>query len=314
MREFYFVVIPLLAGFLLDTLLGDPKNLPHPIRWFGMAISYLDNQFNSGKNKKLKGAFVSVFLIGSTFLVFKYLIEFSQFNEYFYYSITTIFVFYGLANRSLITEALKVENKLNNEGIEAGRKQLGFIVGRDTSQLSDNNIRKAVLETLAENLSDGVIAPIFYYIIGGVPLMFVYKMINTLDSMIGYKNKRYKDFGYFAAKLDDVINFFPARITAFLMIFITLSKRGLISVLKYGNQHTSPNAGFPESALAGILNCQFGGANTYHGKLVEKPLIGLNNRTIVKKDIYKASFINYLSAVFFIFFCIYFVSYFARIA
>jgi len=300
MREFYFTVIPLLAGFILDMFFGDPRNIPHPIRWFGRAISFFESKFNLGKNRKLKGAFTSILLIIATFLVFYWLIECSQFNIYFYYLVSAIFVFYGLANRSLIIEALKVEEQLSKNGIEAGRKHVSYIVGRDTSQLSENNIRKAVLETLSENLSDGVIAPIFYYIIGGIPLMFAYKMINTLDSMIGYKSNRYKYFGFFAANLDDAVNFFPARITALLMVLVTLSKRGLIFILKYGNKHSSPNAGFPEAALAGILNCQFGGDNFYHGKLVEKPSIGMNDRFITSNDIYKASLINFFVALIFI--------------
>lgn len=301
MKEFYLMAIPLFLGFILDSFLGDPRWLPHPIRWFGKAISFFEQRFNYGENKKINGAFVTVILIVTIYLSFYYLIEFSKFNKYFYFTFATIFVFYGIANRSLITEALKVEKKLTKEGVEAGRKQVSFIVGRDTSQLSEKQIRKAVLETLSENLSDGVIAPIFYYAIGGIPLMFVYKMINTLDSMIGYKSDRYKNFGFFAAKLDDLVNFIPARITALLMVIITFSWRGATFILKFGNQHSSPNAGFPEAALAGILNCQFGGANRYHGKTVEKPLIGLKDRLITKKDIYKASVVNYVTALFFVF-------------
>ncbi len=298
--EFYLIAVPLVLGFILDSVLGDPLWLPHPIRWFGKAISFFEQRFNSGKNRKIKGTFTTIFLVVITYLAFYYLIEFSKFNKYFYYTLTIIFVFYGLANRSLITEALKVEKKLSREGVEAGRKQVGFIVGRDTSELSENQIRKSVLETLSENLSDGVIAPIFYYAIGGIPLMFVYKMINTLDSMIGYKSDRYKDFGFFAAKLDDLVNFIPARITALLMVIITFSWRGATFILKFGNQHSSPNAGYPEAALAGILNCQFGGANKYHGKWIEKPLIGENDRVVSKKDIYKTALINCLEAFMFV--------------
>ncbi len=306
MTDFELISIPLALGFFLDSILGDPLWLPHPIRWFGKAISSFEHRFNSGKNRKLKGAFVTVFLIVTTYLALYYLLEFSKFNKYLYFTLATIFVFYGLANRSLITEALKVEEKLSKEGVEAGRKQVGFIVGRDTSKLSENQIRKAVLETLSENLSDGVIAPLFYYAIGGVPLMFAYKMINTLDSMIGYKNDKFKNFGFFSAKLDDLINFIPARITALLMVIIAFSWRGFVFILKFGNQHSSPNAGYPEAALAGILNCQFGGANRYHGKWIEKPLIGENDRIISKKDIYKTALINYLSAFMFVCFVLLF--------
>jgi len=209
-----------------------------------------------------------------------------------FYPVATLMVFYGLANHSLISEGLNVNRKLNREGLNAGRNQLRFIVGRDTSALSENQIRIAILETISENLSDGVVAPLFYYAFGGVPLMLMYKMVNTLDSMIGYKNERFKKFGMFAARMDDVANFVPARITAFLMVLITFSWRGASFVMKFGNKHSSPNSGYPEAALAGILNCRFGGPNVYHGNLVEKPFIGYNDRIITNHDIKKACFIN----------------------
>jgi adenosylcobinamide-phosphate synthase len=158
--------------------------------------------------------------------------------------------------------------------------------------LSENQIRIAALETLSENLSDGVIAPLFYYAIGGIPLMLAYKMVNTLDSMIGYNNERFKDFGMFAARTDDVANFIPSRITALLMVLVTLNWKGLKFILKYGNKHSSPNSGYPEAALAGILNCRFGGPNLYHCKTIEKPFIGDNNRTISNNCIIQACLIN----------------------
>lgn len=300
MIYFYQIVIPLVIGFVLDSLLGDPLWLPHPIRLFGKAIAFLEIKLNKGKYLKLKGSIATLILVSIVYVGFYFIIEFSEALKYLYYLIASIFVFYGLANRSLITEALKVERKLSEEGIEAGRKQLSYIVGRDTSQLSENNIRIAVLETLSENLSDGIIAPLFFYAIGGIPLMFAYKMVNTLDSMIGYKSERYKQFGYFAAKLDDIVNFIPARITALLMVLITLNFKGLKYIFLFGNKHSSPNAGYPEAALAGILNCRFGGSNYYHGKLIDKPFIGLNERSVSQKDLYKACVINYITAMVFL--------------
>jgi len=198
-----------------------------------------------------------------------------------------------LANKSLLQEGIEVFRHLNSLGLEAGRKRLSWIVGRDTSQLSEHEIRLAVFETLSENLSDGVIAPLFYYAIGGVPCMMCYKMINTMDSMIGYKNDKYILFGRFAARLDDVVNFIPARITALLMIFVTLSYRGLKFIFKYGKAHTSPNAGYPESALAGILNCRFGGPHDYGGVSVDKPYIGENDRLLKNEEINKIKYINH---------------------
>ena len=294
------LVIPLIIGFVLDSIFGDPHWLPHPIRLFGNTISYFEKRYNNGENRITKGALLTILLVISTWSIIYLVVNISFINQYIYYATTSIFVFYGLANRSLIVEALKVEKELSTNGILAGRKLLSYIGGRDTSQLSENKIRIAVLETLAENLSDGIIAPLFYYAIGGVPLMLAYKMANTLDSMIGYKSDRYKDFGFFAAKFDDVVNYIPARITSIIMVVITLSFRGVKFIFKYGSKHASPNAGYPESALAGILNCRFGGPNIYHNKLVDKPYIGTNKRDIYKRDIIKASFINYFTSLVFV--------------
>ncbi|WP_319478879.1 adenosylcobinamide-phosphate synthase CbiB [uncultured Draconibacterium sp.] len=292
MNEHLDLIIPLLAGFALDCLLGDPHSLPHPIRWFGKAISVGEAKLNRGLNRKIKGALLAFCLIFTTYFVFKLGLTILSAYQNLYFVVSSILVFYGLANRSLIQEALRVILKLEKEGLEAGRQQLSMIVGRETSQLNENQIRTAVLETLAENLSDGVIAPLFFYFIGGVPAMLAYKMANTLDSMIGYKNMRYKDFGFFAAKLDDVLNFIPARLTAILMAVVSFSFRAIRFIYKYGRKHSSPNAGYPEAALAGILNCRFGGPNRYHGKLVEKPFIGENPRPVSANDVYKACLIN----------------------
>ena len=203
-----------------------------------------------------------------------------------------MFVFYGLANHSLIQEGGEVIRTLEEQGLDAGRKRLSWIVGRDTSQLSPKKIYTAVLETMAENLSDGVVAPLFFYALGGFPAMMAYKMVNTLDSMIGYKDARYKDFGCCSAHLDDVLNYIPARLTAFL-IALSGYRKGIFSFIrKYARQHASPNSGYPESAMAGILDCRFGGPNIYHGILVEKPYIGTNNRELSINDYKRAARIN----------------------
>jgi adenosylcobinamide-phosphate synthase len=287
-----YIIYPLVAAFILDSLLGDPRWLPHPIRAFGFAISKTEKWFNHGKNRILKGMISSILLIAITWAFFFIIEQISKPYPLGFYIISTLFVFYGLANRSLISEAMNVERRLQKEGLDAARQQLSFIVGRETSQLDKNQIRTAVLETLAENLSDGVVAPLFYYALGGFPLMLSYKMVNTLDSMIGYKSEQYHKFGRFAARFDDFANFVPARITAILMTLVTLSWRGFTFIFKYGRKHSSPNAGYPEAALAGILNCRFGGPNRYHGKLVEKPFIGAQAREIKHRDITKTTRIN----------------------
>lgn len=295
-HEFLFI-LPLLIGFLLDCLLGDPLWLPHPIRLYGNSILFFSGKLNSGKGRKVKGALMAVLLISSTYLIFWLLLNFAKSNQFVYLSVAGLFVFYGLANRSLITEAHKVISVLEKQGLEAGRKQLGYIVGRETKNLNEQQIRTAVLETLAENLSDGVIAPLFFYALGGVPAMMAYKMANTLDSMVGYKSEKFKQFGWFSARFDDLVNFIPARITALIMVLISFSPRGLFYIFRYGHQHSSPNAGYPESALAGILNCRFGGPNVYHGQLVEKPFIGSSGREITTNDVYKIYLINFFSCV-----------------
>lgn len=294
------IISPLIFGYVLDAIIGDPYWLPHPIRVYGNIINTLEKKLNKGNKRKLKGALISTFLILFTFSLFYF--TFALLKDYTkaYILLASVGVFYGLANHSLIKESLNVEKSLKNEGIVKARVKLSYIVGRDTTNLSKQQIRKAVLETLAENLSDGVIAPLFYYSIGGVPLMLSYKMINTLDSMIGYKSDRFKDFGWFAAKTDDVFNFIPARITAFLMVAITFSLRGFKSIMKFGSKHSSPNAGYPEAALSGILNTKFGGPNIYHGKLINKPYIGTNERELEHIDIIKACILNGITTLVFI--------------
>lgn len=294
------IIIPLLIGFAMDCLFGDPYWLPHPIRLFGNLISAGERRLNKGNHKKIKGAVLSISLVLITFFVLWLGLNWLANSRIIFLIVSSALVFYGLANRSLIQESVKVISVLNRKGIEAGRKQLSMIVGRDTSKLTENEIRTAVLETLSENLSDGVIAPLFFYFLGGVPAMLAYKMANTLDSMIGYKSDRYKDFGFFAAKFDDLLNFIPARLTSFLMVLVTVSFRGLRYIFKYGRKHSSPNAGYPEAALAGILNCRFGGSNIYHGVYFDKPYIGENEKLLSNRDIYVACLVNLFSTILFI--------------
>jgi adenosylcobinamide-phosphate synthase len=307
----YISIYSLIVGFVLDAIVGDPYHWPHPIKTFGKVIGNGEKLFNHGRYKILKGGTLSFFLILSAYYLFHYMEKLISDCTIILFVFNVIFVFYGLANRTLINEALKVIRSLEKEGIEAGRKQLSYIVGRDTSHLSENQIKIAVLETISENLSDGVIAPIFYYAIGGIPLMFAYKMINTLDSMIGYKNERYKQFGLIAARIDDIANYIPSRFTAFLMALISFKWRVWKFIFRYGHLHSSPNAGYPEAALAGVLNCRFGGANIYHGKKVKKPFIGKINRTIFKADIIKACSLNAVISLFMVALVVFYLIHFS---
>ena len=211
-----------------------------------------------------------------------------------------IAVFYCLAGTTLIREVREVFLALDRS-LDEGRTQVARIVGRDTSELSAQEVRTAALETLAENLSDGVIAPLFWFAILGVPGMLAYKMVNTLDSMIGYRTERYKDFGCWAAHIDDIANYIPARLTALLMIVgywpKAKSQKLTAFVRRYGRNHASPNSGYPEAALAGILDCRFGGPHYYFGQLFEKPFIGENDRELTTADMKKAIRVNRMAEV-----------------
>ncbi|WP_025663040.1 adenosylcobinamide-phosphate synthase CbiB [Aquimarina megaterium] len=308
------VIIPLVIGYILDLILGDPRWLPHPIRLFGNSIAFGEKKLNTNPFAFIKGMALTIGLLIGTIAFFYYTQKLISSYTIAYYTFTSIFVFYALANKSLIDEGKAVFTALQ-EGIAQGRKRLSWIVGRETDQLNPQQIKTAVFETLSENLSDGVIAPLFYYALFGVAGAMGYKMINTLDSMIGYKNERYIHFGKFAAKLDDVVNYIPARLTAFLMLLVTGKLHKIPFVVQYGKQHSSPNAGYPEAALAAILDCKFGGPNYYHGKLVDKPFIGTNDRILKDQEIKTVARINQkVTFTFVLLICMvyYFLYYIAR--
>lgn len=284
--------LPLLTAWLLDHWLGDPLWMPHPVVGFGKVISLLEQGLNKGGYRFMKGAMMSLLLIIGVYSTSFFLLRWvAPFSPGLLLTLQVLLIFYCLAGTTLVREVREVFRAVDRS-LEEGRTQVARIVGRDTSQLTAQEVRIAALETLAENLSDGVIAPLFWYLLFGVPGMLTYKMINTLDSMIGYKNERYCQFGCFAARLDDVANYIPARLTAFLMILASRRLSLLAFVGKYGSQHASPNSGYPEAALAGILNCQFGGPHHYFGEEIWKPYIGSNNRLLTTEDMHIATRIN----------------------
>ncbi|MBR3087802.1 MAG: cobalamin biosynthesis protein CobD [Prevotella sp.] len=289
--------LSLLAGWLLDLVLGDPQRLPHPVVGFGKMIAFGEHRLNHGQHRKLKGALMAIILIIVVFLC-GWLIRrlLSLASVYLAVGFDIIVVFYCLAGTTLIREVRAVFIALDRS-LEDGRRQVARIVGRDTSELSAQEVRAAALETLAENLSDGVTAPLFWLAIGGTPGMLAYKMVNTLDSMIGYRTERYKDFGCWAARIDDVANYIPARLTALLMVIASGRIRLLSFVAKYGRNHASPNSGYPEAALAGILDCRFGGPHYYFGELFDKPYIGEHERQFTTADMEKAVRINRIAEV-----------------
>lgn len=287
-----FSVLPFLIGWLADRMLGDPEEWPHPIVWFGKAISFGEKRLNRGSNRVVKGALMSILLVVGVYTICHFLLLMaSTIDSHLKTLIIIIGVFYCLSGKTLIKEVKGVFEAVE-QSVEAGRKQVARIVGRDTSNLSPQEIRTAALETLSENLSDGVIAPMFWFAVLGLPGMMAYKMVNTLDSMIGYKNERYLEFGRTAALVDDMANYIPARLTAYLMLLASgnWNKRWFVS--KYGKAHASPNSGYPESALAAILDCRFGGTHDYFGEAVVKPYIGSNDRALSSEDMLIAIKVN----------------------
>ncbi|MBO7109134.1 MAG: cobalamin biosynthesis protein CobD [Prevotella sp.] len=289
--------LSLLIGWVLDLFLGDPQRLPHPIVWFGKIISFGEHRLNKGRHRLLKGALMSVGLIVFVFAVTWFLRYYLlHLPSYVCLLFDALIIFYCLAGTTLIREVHQVFLALDRS-LDEGRRQVARIVGRDTSELSAQEVRTAALETLAENLSDGVIAPLFWLALLGTPGMLAYKMVNTLDSMIGYKTERYKDFGCWAAHIDDIANYIPARLTALLMILAAGRPQLISFVWRNGRNHVSPNSGYPEAALAGILNCRFGGPHYYFGELFDKPYIGENERELTTADMKKAIRVNRMAEV-----------------
>lgn len=290
--DILILMLPLLGGVLLDKILGDPPGLPHPIVGFGKVISFSDRQWNKGTGRVLKGGIVAILLIGLTYSLATCLIHvLYAANVWLGAIVSAVLVFYCLAGTTLANE-VRMVFLAADRSLEEGRLQVSRIVGRDTTILTDKEVRIAALETLAENLSDGVIAPLFWYMVLGVPGMLAYKMVNTLDSMIGYKNEKYLLFGRWAARIDDIVNYIPARITSVLMV-VCAGRLSLLSfVWKYGKQHASPNSGYPEAALAGILHCRFGGSHLYFDEMVYKPFIGDHDRDVYSSDMRKAIQVN----------------------
>lgn len=293
------ILTPLVIGWMLDIAFGDPAMLPHPIVFFGKTIAKGERLLNHGQHRKAKGALLACSLITLTFVVWALLFHFLASCPIAYIIIGSIMVFYCLAGTTLIHEVKGVFIALDNS-LEDGRRQVARIVGRDTSKLSEQEVRKAALETLAENLSDGVVAPLFWFALLGIPGMITYKMVNTLDSMIGYRTERYREFGCIAAHIDDIANYIPARLTALFMLvadfLFCLDVKRLVMHFRFvrdnAHNHSSPNSGWPEAALASILDCRFGGGHYYFGEYFPKPFIGTNDRKLSTADVGMAIRIN----------------------
>ena len=298
------------AAFVLDLLIGDPRSLPHPIRLMGTAIRSSEKRFRNGRfSDTIAGCLVAILLVLSTWFLCAAAVRGAHaMHPVSAHVLHTIFIFYALSAKSLKTEASKVFATLKGKDLREAKRQLSSIVGRDVAPLDETGVVRAVVETVSENLVDGVIAPLFYAVLGGGPLAMAYKMVNTLDSMIGHKNERYKRFGWFAARLDDTANLIPARMSAIVISFSALVLRlpflrTIRTALKDGQKHLSPNAGIPEAAFAGALGIRLGGPNFYEGHLVEKPYIGQAIRSIAIEDINAATSLMMVSATVWLLVC-----------
>ena len=296
-------ILALTLSFLLDRLVGDPVNLPHPIRWIGSLISFLEKKL---KHNFKNGILLCVIVIlVSTLVTGGVMYGAYRIHPLVYVFVEMIFSCYFLAAGSLYNESMKVYSSLKENDIEGARKNLSMIVGRDTGSLDEERVAKAAVETVAENTSDGVIAPFLYMAAGGPILGALYKAVNTMDSMVGYRNEKYEYFGKAAARLDDAFNFLPSRISAVLMILASFIL-GLVSKEYDGKRafriwrrdrlaHKSPNSAQTESVTAGALGLALGGSSTYQGVLVEKPVIGDEVRKTEGEDILRANRLMFLT-------------------
>lgn len=308
-------IFAFIAGFVLDLLIGDPHFIPHPVRLIGSLISFCDKRLNcdAGYNiseKKLnlikykRGMLLVFTVIFATFAISVIIIVAAySINLYAGVIAEAVMTWQILATKCLRVESMRVYDALRTDGVDAGRRAVSMIVGRDTSVLDAVGVTRAAVETIAENTSDGVIAPMLYTAIGGPVLGFVYKAVNTMDSMLGYKNDKYMYFGRFAARLDDVVNFIPARISAYLMIAAAFiggrhfDGKNAYHIFKRDRfNHASPNSAQTESVCAGALRVQLAGDAVYFGKLVKKKYIGDGLREIEYEDIKRANRLMYITA------------------
>ena len=288
-------LLSIVLAYLLDLIFGDPRWLPHPVRGMGTLTEYLEKKLRGSiSNQILSGAVLAITVVGLAYLGSFFAIRLAeQINRWAGFAISTVLIFTALSSRSLSKEARSVYQSLKSGSIKNARKKLSLIVGRDTQVLNEDEIIRATVETVAENSVDGIISPLFYAALGGAPLAIAYKAINTLDSMIGYKNERYLYFGWFSAKLDDIANYIPARLSILLVPLASLILRKrplntLCTILRDGKKSPSPNAGIPEAAFAGALGIQLGGVNYYQGKKVSQPILGVEAKQREEEHIIEA--------------------------
>ena len=293
-------VAAVVAGFLLDALLGDPRRIPHPIVAMGNAIAWLEPRLRAAFPDMPSGArragvvLVAVLCAGSFGATWCLIAVAGLVHPLLGFAVETWLCYQALAACELRRQSMRVVRELTREGLPAARRAVGMIVGRDTEALDERGVLKAAVETVAENTADGVVGPLVYLIVGGAPLGMLYKAVNTMDSMVGYKNERYLDFGRAAARVDDVLGFIPARLAALCMIAAApaagLSAKGAWRIWRRDRfNHASPNSAQTESAMAGALGVELAGSAVYFGKLVEKPTMGDATRPIEREDVRRAN-------------------------
>ncbi|MGL4997864.1 MAG: adenosylcobinamide-phosphate synthase CbiB [Cetobacterium sp.] len=295
-----------IIAYVMDLILGDPHWFYHPVRVIGKYITFIESKIYNFSNKKFCGGVLAIVVILTTVAVSYYISKASQYLEIF-------FLYTTLATKSLGAEGIKVYNILKNGDLETAQKELSYLVSRDTGEMDEIQVVRSTMETIAENSVDGIIAPMFYAFLGSfiqidgislaLPLAMGYKAINTLDSMLGYKNKKYIDFGMVSAKIDDAFNFIPARLSGLIIIPIStmLLGMGLKKPLKIffrdRKNHASPNSGHPEAVFAGAIGVQFGGKTKYFGQVYEKPTIGDKLKEFEREDIKKCYKIMFLTSL-----------------
>lgn len=299
-------LMTLITAYILDLIFGDPYSFPHPVRYIGKLIRWTEKKVRAmAKTKralKIGGFVLWLVTVGTTFAVTYGVVKLSRIHPAVYFVENSVLLYTTLATKCLADEAKKIMKVLQTGTIEEARKQLSYIVGRDTTSLSQGEIIRATVETVAENTVDGIIAPLFYAFIGGAPLAFAYKAINTLDSTVGYKNEKYADIGFASAKIDDIANYLPARITALLMTLASFVlrldyKNCLKIAIRDRKNHKSPNCAYSEGAVAGALGIQLGGTNVYFGEVVYKPTIGDKKRDIQIEDIALTNRMMYMTSL-----------------
>ncbi len=301
-------LVALVMGYILDLIFGDPYWMPHPVRFIGNLISILEKVIRRFMPKTKRGEYIggiilTVMVVSISMVIPLVIILMAKsINTYLALTVETFMCYQILATKSLKVESMKVYDELAKNDLPSARKAVSMIVGRDTKDLTFSGVAKAAVETVVENTSDGIIAPMIFIAIGGAPMGFFYKAINTMDSMVGYKNEKYMNFGRFAAKLDDVVNYLPARISAYQMIlssfFLRYDYKNAFKIYKRDRyNHASPNSAQTESVCAGALDVQLAGNAYYFGKLYEKPTIGDDIREINYDDIKKANRLLYCTSI-----------------